>query len=748
MENYEVELDFEVKQLKHVISIAEKQLSAIQQSNRRQLSDVIDAKKELRENTSHSIYGLWSSERFHELASLSQYVNPVFSKISTLEVEANKMLALERMIQSPYFARIDFQFEDEEEVKKIYIGRTSLMDEKDGEIYVYDWRSPLASVFYRFGVGKAFYDAPCGKISGEVSLKRQFEIRCGVLEYFFDADVQIIDEFLRKLLSQNASSKMKTIVETIQKDQDIVIRDMKNDLMMVQGIAGSGKTSVALHRAAYLMYQGLSTKLSSQNIMIISPNTLFEQYISNVLPELGEDNVISVNFEEMFKNMISCTQIETRHQLLENLITCQEKDRSSLMKKSVEFKTSNQFKIILDRFIEDIPRKWIEFSDVEYDGKCIFSRSLLKTEVLNKRRNIPLGLRLGQLEESIFEKVHGMRKIRMKKLRTFVKQYKEHTFEVEEFARLLSISESTVLAQTIHSFTKLNILSLYKKLFSDLKYFKCLAKGIQLPDDIDDILKLTQERLEGEKLPYEDGLALVFLQLKLYGFRSGKSIKQVVIDEAQDYYPLHFEIVKILFPQARFTILGDIYQTIEKSEDSAFYDKINKILDVKKSTLITMNKSFRCTSEILNFSRRFLQQNSEIESFSRKGEEPKVYGANNQDELNELIIKEIQFCKEEKYQSIGLLCKTEKDAEALYSSLKAHLDICLINSHTVTDIKGIFILPLYMAKGLEFDAVLLCDTDKEHYSTEDDKKLLYIGCTRALHRLSLFYTGEMSTLLD
>ena len=669
------------------------------------------------------------------------------SKISALEVGANKMLSLERMTQSPYFARIDFQFEGEEESEEIYIGRNTLMDEKSSDMYVYDWRSPLASVFYRFGVGKAFYDAPNGRISGEVSLKRQFEIHHGVLEYFFDADVQIMDEFLRKLLSQNASSTMKTIVETIQKDQDIVIRDMENDLMMVQGVAGSGKTSVALHRAAYLMYQGLSTKLSAHNIMIISPNTLFEKYISNVLPELGEDNVISVNFEGMLKTILPSAQIQTRHQLLENLITCQDKVKSRLMKRSVEFKTSPQFKEILEHFIDDIPRKWIQFSDVDYDGKCIAIHSLLKAEILDRKRMAPLGLRLKQLEDSIFLTVHEMRKSRMKKLKDFVRQYKEHIFEVEEFARLLSISESTALFRNVERFTKLDILSFYKKLFHDLSYFQRLAKGIQLPDDIDQILKYTQENLKEDQLPYEDGIALAFLQLKIYGFRYGKSIKQVVIDEVQDYYPIHFEILKILFPQARYTILGDIYQTIEKPEELTFYDQINKILDKKKSTLITMNKSFRCTNEILNFSRRFLQQGLEVESFSRKGEEPKVCGAHDQAALDEMIIKEIQFCKEANYQSIGLLCKTEKDAKALYERLNGRLEIRFISSDTITDIKGVFVLPLYMAKGLEFDAVLLCETDKEHYSSEDDKKLLYIGCTRALHRLSLFYTGEMSPLL-
>lgn len=794
MEHYEMEFDFEAKHLSHIISIAKKQLADIRHSSSKQQSELIDAKQDLWENSRHSVSNLWSSDRFYELVALNQYENVVSGKLSALELAAGKIAALERMILSPYFARIDFQFEDEDAAEHIYIGRSSLIDEKEVEIQVYDWRSPLASVFYRFGVGDAFYDAPNGRISGKVSLKRQFEIHHGQLEYFFDADVQIMDEFLRKLLSQNASSKMKAIVETIQKDQDIVIRDLENDLMMVQGVAGSGKTSVALHRVAYLMYQGLSSKLSAHNIMILSPNTLFERYISNVLPELGEDNVISIHFDDLLKLILPTTRIQTKNQLLETLLTSRESNRESskieetaptakassnieetplttkaginidLMKSSLAFKTSLEFDEILNRFIADIPRKWIGFSDIDYDGKCIASRHLLKAEILDRKRDIPLGLRLRHLEESIYQKVHNMKKARMKKLRSFVAKYPEHVFETEEFARLLSISESTKLSQNIEQFTRMDVLALYKTLFRDPNYFHCLAEGIALPDGIDSILEYTRENLQREQLAFEDGLPLALLQLKLNGFRYGKSIKQVVIDEAQDYYPLHFMLLKLLFPNARYTVLGDIYQTIEKPEELAFFDSISKILDKKKSALVTMNKSFRCTSEILSFSKRFLRQNSEMESFSRSGEAPEIYEAQTQEALDERIREEIRFCQDQQYQSIGLLCKTEADARLLYQRLKHSPDhqaqlpgrrqqglqseLRFIGSDTITDIRGVFVLPLYMAKGLEFDAVLLCDVDKDHYVSEDDRKLLYIGCTRALHRLSLFYTGEKSPLLQ
>ena len=209
----------------------------------RKKSEIIEEKKEVRENTVHGITNLWSSDGFEALAELSQYLNPVTDKIIDYEEEKHKILLLQNMLKSPYFARIDFKFDDEDEFEQIYIGRSSLKKNNFQEMYVYDWRSPIASIFYRFMPGNAFYDAPCGQVSGTLGLKRQHEIKNGKLEYFFDADVQIVDEFLRQLLSQNTTAQMKAIVETIQQDQDIVIRDLENDLLMVQGVAGSGKTS-------------------------------------------------------------------------------------------------------------------------------------------------------------------------------------------------------------------------------------------------------------------------------------------------------------------------------------------------------------------------------------------------------------------------------------------------------------------------------------------------------------------------
>lgn len=720
MGNNQTEKAFEEKRLAQTISLAEEQLKQAKEAADKKKSEIIEAKKDVRENTEHGITSLYTSDGFEALVELSQYINPVTDKIIDYEEEEHKILLLEKMIKSPYFARIDFKFDDEDEFEKIYIGRSSLRKNSYQEMYVYDWRSPIASVFYRFMTGEAFYDAPCGRVTGELNLKRQYEIKNGTLEYFFDSDVQIVDEFLRQLLSQNTTAKMKAIVETIQHEQDVVIRDMENDLLMVQGVAGSGKTSIALHRAAYLMYQGLQTKLSANNIMIISPNSIFEQYISNVLPELGEDNVISSVFEDILSELLNGRKIQSRNDFLENLIV--NSKYKEISRNSIEFKTSSFFREILDQFLIDIPRQWIEFEDVYYEGKCVVSGQILKDKILG-RPETPLGIKLEQLEDYILEQIFGTGKGRGHK------------------------EEKNLIKQEIQKFIKIDIVELYKILFSNEAYFYSLLQNSNPSQNIKNIWKYTKENLEADSLYYDDAIAIAYLYLKIYGTNKYKNIKQVVIDEAQDYYPLQYEIFNFLFSNAKFTILGDMKQTLAKKEDISFYEQIQKILNKKKSSLIMLDKSFRCTNEILNFSLKFIEQSSQIKSFNRNGDSPKVYIADNSEIFIDEIVKEIKLCQEKGFQSICLICKTEKNSTYLFNKIKHKLDIQLIKNGSVSDLQGVFILPVYMSKGLEFDAVLICDADSQNYHDEDDKNLLYVACTRALHKLSLFCENEVSPLI-
>ena len=740
MQNYEQELEKELAYFEETITLVKAQLEKKIATSEHNRGNLLSSRKEMWDDTAHS------SDDFDSVVEMSQYLEELNMRTTFYLTGTDEIQKLEKMQASPYFARVDFREAENDEKEKIYIGRYSLID--DDNIYVFDWRSPISSIFYRYGLGEVQYQAPGGIVQGTVSLKRQYEIEQGKFKYFFDADVQIVDEFLRKLLSKNASSKMTSIVETIQKDQDIIIRDSKNELLMVQGVAGSGKTSVALHRVAYLMYQGLSSKLLSNNIVILSPNVLFAKYISNVLPELGEDNVNTLAFEEICNQVLEKDfQIaQTRNQFFEELITCTLAGEKDLIKSSMEFKASDTFVAMLNRLVIHCERKLIPFVDVTYNNRQLFDRQLLKSKLLGGDTRTPTAVRLKQIETMILLKIREESKSRLVELERFVEKYPDHIYESQAFARMLSIRENRILLANIRNFTELDYIAIYRKMFHDKTLFYALAKGLELPPNIEEIRRSTDELLLNSSR-YEDALAVTFLKIKMAGCDSYKNIKQVVIDEAQDYYPIHFEILNMLFPKAKYTILGDINQTIEKRTSLTFYESIQHILDKKSSTLLTLSKSFRCTNQIIAFSIKFIDKSVKQECFSRDGVQPEVISAASQGDLDERLKAFAQSMKEQNYKSICILCKSLKESAELYRRIKDSMHVVLMDDGYIIKLSGIFIAPIYMAKGLEFDAVLVYAVDDTNYQFADDKKLLYIASTRALHRLALFYTGKQSRFL-
>ena len=509
MEEMRLEKGVEEAYLQKTKAAAEKQLEEARRGVDARLCEMEEARKELQENTESGMGNGFrnynSSADFEALIELSQNAAPVVQMVADCEELMRKIRRLEKLLDSPYFARIDFCFEGEEEAEKVFIGRTSLMEKGALEIYVYDWRSPIASVFYRFMTGEAYYDAPNGRIEGTVERKRQYEIKKGSLLYFFDTNVSISDEILKQLLGKNTSPKMKTIVETIQRDQDIVIRNMENDLLMIQGVAGSGKTSIALHRAAYLMYQGVQSGLTSNNILILSPNSTFEQYISDVLPELGEENVVSMVFEDLVDSMLEGRDIQPQNAFLEKAVS--HSSFTELAKRSMEFKTSGRFREILDRFAEEIPEWGIDYQDVYFEEELIVPKEELKRRAM-QRPEVPLAERLEQLKSYAMEEVFGGKRDRRR----------------------------VAVLQELQSFIKIDIYDLYERLWRGGTYFEALGTE----EDMDPIRRYTLENLESGRLYFDDSIAVLYLYLKIYGSHKYRHIRQVIIDEAQDYYPLQY----------------------------------------------------------------------------------------------------------------------------------------------------------------------------------------------------------------
>lgn len=733
----------EINYLNEIISLLDYKLELEKSRLEDKKTELIAARKEMWENTTHS------SSDFDKLSDANQYLSALQGQTLSYSDSAKLIKKYEKMLNSPYFARIDFTEESYDDKEKIYIGLSNLMDEETHDIKVYDWRAPISSVYYRNEIGPVEYTAPAGIIKGYVSLKRQFKINKGKMEYFFDSSLNIIDEMLKEALSKNMSPKMKTIIETIQKQQDLIIRDLVNELLIVQGVAGSGKTSVALHRIAFLLYQGLNLKLNSNNIVIISPNTLFSKYISNVLPELGEEDIDELTFEnifaEIFKDKIS---LNSKSELYEQIICADSEEEKEFLRSDADFKGSTIFLEIINRYIDYFEHKMIPFEDVYYNGKTIENKNLLKSLILSGKLNMPTAKKLKIIEGRILDKVHDNKKERREKIEKIVANSSKHQFEVKSFTRVLAAKESSVFTDKLHKFTEFDCYELYKSLFKNKEIFFKISKGLKLPDNIDSIIEYTNKNISNPyNIPYSDGIALMYFKIKFEGCDMFSSIKQVIVDEAQDYFPVHYSLLNLLFREARFTVVGDINQAVEKETDLSIYDEIISIFNKRKSSKLYLTKSYRSSYEINKFSQKFIQNTADTEFFKRNEGNPEIICKINNDELHNKIIEDIKSYTAIGYESVAIIVKSKQEATYLYHCLSEKIDIKLIDYLGNDNIKGIIIIPVYMAKGLEFDAVMIYRTDSENYKTEYDKKLLYIACTRALHKLSLYYTGEISNFL-
>jgi len=737
-ENHQEEIDY----LSKTITFINEEMEREEKDLVEKKSDLLAARKDMYENTVHI------SSDFESLVDISLYLTPVNNQISNYN--SRRINKLKKMMSSPYFGRFDFIEKGYNEKEIIYVGLYNLMDKNTGQVYVYDWRAPISSVFYRYELGEAMYDTPVGTSRGDVSLKRQYQIRDSKLKYFFDCSVRITDEILQEVLSHNTSAKMKNIIETIQKEQDVIIRDKVHELLIVQGVAGSGKTSIALHRIAFLLYEGLNSNLRSNNVIIISPNAVFSHYISSVLPELGEENVRQSIFDDLvldaFKGRFG---EETRDMQLETLIQSRGKTEGETRRHSIDFKGSRVFKQILDRLLWHYAHRLIVFEDVYYNGTILATRQQLKNRFLYNEISIPMAKQLKIIEKTLLEKVHPLQKNRLKRLEKIVEKSEGHEFEIKSFSRLLAIKQAKAFRERIQRFTKVDYKQLYELLFNHRGLLVKLSQGLELPENIEEIVTTTQQDLQKSQVHYEDYVPLLYLKLKIEGNDLFSEIKHVVIDEAQDYSPLQYEVFKLLYKNATYTVLGDIQQTIEKTIDPSLYEDISEILNKENSIKLSLDKGYRSTLEINTFTQKLLGEGTKQNygSIERHGEEPLVLHQETFESMDEAIIRDIANYTEQGYESIAIICKTHVEAEKVYCRLKKSVKITLIKPRGGEVIKGALVIPSYMAKGLEFDIVIVYDVNKENYSSDFDKKLLYIACTRALHRLVIYYKGDKSPLI-
>lgn len=633
---------------------------------------------------------IWSNKDIdpHEIRSMRE---SILNHFALGESVINKHKRLTKILAIPYFGRIDFlEKKENSKVMPIYIGIHTFYDPESRATLIHDWRAPVSSMFYDHELGEAGYRSPSGEIKGEISLKRQYRIRGGKMEFMIESALTVHDDILQKELSSNVDDKMKNIVATIQREQNQIIRNEDIRTLIIQGVAGSGKTSIALHRIAYLLYT-FRDSISSKDILIVSPNKVFSDYISNVLPELGEETVPETSMEQILSGVLEHKyKYQTYFGLVNELL---EKPSSSLIDR-IAYKASFGFISELDKFILHIENTYFKAADVKLTKYITIPAPFIEEQYLRFNR-YPIRRRFDAMADYMLD----MLKI-------------QYTFTVTTTGRNLLKKEIRLM------FAGNNDIQVYKDFF----------KWTNNPG----MFKMRK----GHTLEYSDLAPLAYLHLALEGngnqpFR----VKHLLIDEMQDYSPIQYKVIQKLFP-CRKTVLGDAGQSVNPYGSSTA-ETIQKSLTA--SEIMKLCKSYRSTFEITDFAQK-IHPNAELEPVARHGEKPQILQFGSAVEELSGIMGLISTYRKSGYKSLGIICKTEQQARKMADMLKSYAnDISFLSSQSSAFVQGIVIISAHMAKGLEFDEVIIPQTDERNYRSEIDKSMLYVAVTRAMHRLTLTF---------
>ena len=671
----DVEFKKEEKILKKVLKLLDEHLEELGDDVFNEESGLQEFKKMMWENAS----SFDSGEMNQVMAATSLEAEKVFMKRNYLK----KLLQVKN---KPYFASIVFK-DDEGKIFNIYISLTYLKDKNLNNI-LYDWRSPICSLFYDYETGPCSYKAPGGVYEGELKRKRQYKIEDRKLIGVFDNSLNIDDEVLQEVLATESSEKMKNVVNTIQQEQNKVIRNMEDNNLIVQGIDGSGKTTVALHRIAFLLYR--LPNLTSNNVLIFSPNNIFTDYISDVLPSLGEANTLQTTFADYMQSMITeYKEVESFTDFVSRYYTYLETNPDL-----VKYKQSDEIIDSLDAFLDDfVNSRKVTSSFTE--GEINFVDKDEVNEMLHYKYNrFPFFERLDEISKKLssnFYKGSG------KKNATFKKLIKENS----------------------------NFIMDYKEIYK--KFWMSDFVKIKLSED--EINKFINKKV----INYEDALLFTYIKGTLEGFRYENSIKQVVIDEAQDYNRLQYIIISKIFQRADFTILGDINQNINPYYA---YDSLESLTDLFKGSSIYLEllKTYRSSPEIIDYTNKILGLNH-VNAIRRDNNKP-VLIRKNVTNFKESLLNDIKYLQDN-YKSTAIITKDLVEAEKIFELLKDDINISLVEANSKGFSKELIIIPAYVAKGLEFDSVIIYN-DRDNSYKSNERNLLYVACTRCQHELIIY----------
>ena len=618
---------------------------------------------------------LWDSHTEMDPAEMRTMIYTNDVEVSIIMNRSEYLQKLYRIQNKPYFGSIIFYDNSTQKEETIYIGITHV--EENLNYYVHDWRSPICSMFYDYGVGPASCEAPAGTITGNIKRKRQYTIEDGKLIHIFDNDINIDDELLQEVLANDSNEKMKNIVNTIQKEQNQIIRNISDKNLIVEGIAGSGKTSVALHRIAFLLYKIES--LTSDDILIFSPNKIFTEYISNVLPELGEKNTLQTTYHEYLMHYLKeFKEIESFTHFIENYY--QNKPTNIDI---IKYKQSDNIINDIDNYLSNYINT-TNFTDDYITRDFQFTKEELNQLLKYRYKHFPLFRRIDIIAEKIcdwhYNGKYSKKKTITKKLYELLNKEKDYNTIYKDFFQ----SEYTKIKSTINL---------------DKKY-----------------------------LHYEDATLLLYIKFTLDEIEYNTYIKEIVIDEAQDYTKTQYLILSKIFRNANYTILGDVNQTINPYYKYESLNILNEIFN--QSKYLQLLKTYRSSPEIIEYTNKILNLNH-VSAIRKESNQPVLIRDNDNYLIND--IKELT----NKYKSIAIITKTEDETNNLYYKLKDKFNITKITSSSDTFKRDFVILPSYISKGLEFDAVIIY-IDKNNNYQDNEKYLFYVACTRCQHQLIIY----------
>lgn len=703
---------------------------------------------------------------------------------------------MKRLLSSPYFGRIDFHEDGLNAREQVYIGVSSFIDSDGMNFLVYDWRTPIASMYYDYPPGEAGYDTPGGAITGKMSLKRQYQIRGDQLQNVFDTSLTIGDELLQQVLGKGADNQMKSIVATIQKEQNAIIRDDNSRLLIVQGAAGSGKTSAALQRVAYLLYKHRE-RLRADQIVLFSPNPMFNSYVSTVLPELGEENMQQTTFHEYLDYWLGRTfRVEDPFDQMEYVLAEQPGQEYEARLKGIQYKASVGFLQALGKYAQGLEQTGMRFISIRFRDRDLITAKQMETKFYSYDSSIRLSNRITLLQEwllhelsllehkerealwvqeeldyldkdqyaEVFSELHKDRGVF-----DFAEQYEEaremlrgkprldegdfdYAGREEKLLRRMVVKECfQPLKRSAKKMLFIDMIELYAGFFENEAFVAKMTNEAEILPLWPEICRQTKEKLSRRELFYEDATPYLYLKELIEGVRVNTEIRHVFVDEGQDYSMFQYEFLKKMFPRARMTVLGDFGQAIfvQATELHGEASPLISLYGETETKWFHLVRSYRSTREIVEFTKSLLPIAKEIIPFDRGGRKPLLSRTGSDSKRAERMAEHLAGLQSEGLVSIGIITKTAEESRAAYDLLTSQgcQGLKLVTKNTPVFQKGTLIMPVYLAKGVEFDAVLIYDASSQAYHRESERKLFYTACTRAMHRLLLYTTGEWSPFL-